>query len=806
MKRRALLCPGFLILSLFLVFAPACQWGLMDVGNPDGADVTDIDVTEGAEGVEMDVPDGDVPPDRPDEPDGEDVDADEVLPDEPVEVIDVLEEDGTDAMDIPEEEEAGCISNDQCDDLEECNGVETCGDDGICYDGSPLDDETACETADGREGLCDDGLCIPEDCGNGEVNEGEDCDDGNEVEGDGCENNCTYTCSGPEDCGDGNVCTDDNCVPNLLGQICENPNNTAACNDGLFCTETDQCNGAGDCVGSGNPCDDEIACTDNDCNEDDNECTYPVSDGYCLISGTCRTDSFENPANDCQECNDALSRTDWSDKAADTACDGDDIGCTDDLCDGDGACVSTPNDGNCEGGICTPESDCADDSGCVIKPGHLGLSCTTPVTPPDTSTCTIDLDSLTGQTSCLSCTSEAGMVLIDYSDFGDDTGSCDQDGWTFTTGNNCKDHWNSCALGGADKNCCPFSTVCTESFGTYLLHADDRGCDEQWRMSKTFDTTGIEDLVLCFDFGDDGASDNDGLLVNARDGTNNAQIFCEWRPRAGVNDVLYPQCIPLSTWSWTGNNPALEIEFIAHSENDDVIIYVDNVSLRGWLSSCALNVQEAFSENFDGCDDPIPDGWNGWEVTGSPKCPGFDCPGGTGDSYGAEADDEAWTMTQSVDATELDGNIMLCFDLGDDGSSGGNSILVDFNANDGDGWQTAWDQDRSIGTDQTCMNICVNLSDIDSDVNRNPALLIRFNVDTRAEGNKIDIDDILVAGAVYCDGAGTVTLGDISESGGGTYAFTVTDDDDSRVDADIQCSWDLSPADIFDWSSTSFVP
>ncbi len=808
MKRRALLFPGCIVLCLFLVCASACQWGVMDVGNPDGADAADTDVAEGSDGVEMDVPDGDVPPDRPDEPDGEDVDADEALPDEPVEtveVIDSVEEDGTDAMDIPEEEEAGCTSHDQCDDNEECNGEETCGGDGLCYDGTALEDGTECETPGGIYGLCADGLCIPEDCGNGELDDGEDCDDGNDVSGDGCENNCAFSCHGSGDCGDGEVCTDDNCVPNELGRICQNPYNTASCNDGIFCTATSQCNGAGECVGSGNPCDDEVACTDNLCDEDAG-CTYPVSDGFCLIGGTCRADGFENPANDCQECNDALSRTGWSNKPARTACDGDGIGCTDDECNGRGACVSTPDDDSCEGGVCTPGADCADDSGCVTPPGYLGLSCETPVTPPDTSDCGIDLDSLTGQTDCLSCTSEVGMVLLDYSDFGDDTGSCDSDGWSFTTGNNCKDHWDSCDLGGGDRNCMPFSTACIERFDTFLLHADDADGDEQWRMSKTFDTTGIDNLILCFDFGDDSSSDNEGLRVNVRDGTNDQRIFCEWQARENVDDVLYPTCIPLSTWGWTGNNPALEIEFRAHSEDNDDIIYVDNVSLRGWVSSCDPTIQPAFSESFDDCDDPIVDGWNGWAVTDSPKCPGFSCPDGMGDANGAEADNEQWTMTRTVDASELDGNVTLCFDLGDDQSSGDNSILVEFNANDGDGWQEAWLQNGSIGTDQTCMNICVNLSDIDTDVNRNPALRIRFDVDTRPAGNKIDIDDILVAGAVYCDGAGTVTLGAISESGGGTYAFTVADVGGGRVDADIQCSWDPSPAAIFDWAPTSFIP
>ena len=80
----------------------------------------------------------------------------------------------------------------------------------------------------------------------------------------GCEPDCT--CS-PEpectvvtenaDCDDSNVCTDDSCVEGS----CVNTNNTASCDDGLFCTTTDTCSG-GACVGSGDPCAAGETCND----------------------------------------------------------------------------------------------------------------------------------------------------------------------------------------------------------------------------------------------------------------------------------------------------------------------------------------------------------------------------------------------------------------------------------------------------------------------------------------------------------------------------------------------------------------
>ena len=52
---------------------------------------------------------------------------------------------------------------------------------------------------------------------------------------------------------DGNVCTDDEC--NGSG-VCIHPHNIDPCDDGLFCTQTDECQ-SGQCVGSDDPCFDD---------------------------------------------------------------------------------------------------------------------------------------------------------------------------------------------------------------------------------------------------------------------------------------------------------------------------------------------------------------------------------------------------------------------------------------------------------------------------------------------------------------------------------------------------------------------
>ena len=45
--------------------------------------------------------------------------------------------------------------------------------------------------------------------------------------------------------------------------MCVNDPAGSPCNDGLFCTAVDTCNGAGVCSGSGTPC---TSVGDNDCN------------------------------------------------------------------------------------------------------------------------------------------------------------------------------------------------------------------------------------------------------------------------------------------------------------------------------------------------------------------------------------------------------------------------------------------------------------------------------------------------------------------------------------------------------------
>lgn len=113
--------------------------------------------------------------------------------------------------------------------------------------------------------------------------------------------------------------------PESACQVCDAASNAAAwtpgptsspCNDGLYCTDSDQCfDGA--CRGTADPCDDGVSCTTDACDETNATCSHePVAD-VCEIDGTCVAAGTVNPENYSEICNGGGN--DWSDNA--TTCD-----------------------------------------------------------------------------------------------------------------------------------------------------------------------------------------------------------------------------------------------------------------------------------------------------------------------------------------------------------------------------------------------------------------------------------------------------------------------------------------------------
>jgi hypothetical protein len=143
-----------------------------------------------------------------------------------------------------------CENPEECDDGLVCNGVETCGDDGICHNGTPL--------------VCED---------------------------------------------DGNPCTDDVCSENAGG--CDHPNNEKPCDDGDVCTTADSCHD-GVCVPG--PVDPECTpppsgCGNGTCDEGETCGTCPGDCGECPPGGSQCGNGVCDAGEDCG-CSDCAERQD----------------------------------------------------------------------------------------------------------------------------------------------------------------------------------------------------------------------------------------------------------------------------------------------------------------------------------------------------------------------------------------------------------------------------------------------------------------------------------------------------------------
>jgi concanavalin A-like lectin/glucanase superfamily protein/uncharacterized protein DUF2341 len=753
----------------------------------------------------------------------------------------------------------GCEQNSDCDDQDICTGEETC-ENGICHPGNDLDcddqnpctdnecdplagcldpvfNQDACDDFDPctMDDICAGGACqgvaldedndgyVPEgDCG------GDDCDDQNDQINPGileigalCEdlvdNNCNDLtdaqeivcqpciededcddldiCTGQETCfdsvcqpgtplvcqDDGNVCTDEVCDPQTG---CGTVNVALPCDDLNECTSGEICD-AGVCQ-SGTPVQDAVLCNNGsgvccqgncylgeccmstDC-EDQNPCTTSECFGHDCI------DSYNN-----DPCNDGASCS------------------SNDQCDGAGRCMGTYDDLLCPAGqICRPL--CFNTaSGCGTPPAGLGLDCSPNSvnlnTDPATQ-CSIELG-LAGQTDCLTCRVETGMKNLDYSDFGDDSGHCDLDGWRLVpglpAGQYCRDGIGGCVEGGSSHDCCAeLAAICTTLGNSIVLRSDKAtNCGtkkEEWRLEKVFDFTGYSDVSICLDVAGSAANHDEGILVYAYDYSTYDRIFClNGLPHAGINDFFYTVCTD-TLGDWADNNPSVTVRIVAHSEQIGQAVYLDNIYVRGWHLGCEPEYLTLFNETFDACDK------SNWRIIGEPICTvGMSC---SDDSWamGTHWDDGgSWAIERTVDASALDSNITLCFDVGDVNADDSNEyVRVEMDV--GQGWEPVWYQHSRMSLYSACEHVCVNLSDINPAVNRNQALKIKFTV-AGDSYNQVVIDDIILTGARHCDiGADQILLGPLTDHSDGSYDFNAQNIIDQPMPTEFICSWDTPP-------------
>lgn len=391
-----------------------------DAGVPlPDADQEDADcqlvVCDGA-GLQQNVPDdGDVPTDDGNEC-TEEICVDGV-PDHPNEEIDTTCNQNGGSFCDGAGECVECNADAQCTDADQCD-VPACNDN-VCGqepmpNGTACDDQLFCTFSDTCNGS---GICVgagdpcPGADGDGDCSEAcsEQFDScvGNDPNGATCDDGlfctATDTCNGSGTCnGGGSPCAgadgDSNCAEscneaadNCLG----NDPGGSACNDGLFCTATDTCNGLGACTSTGNPCigpDGDNDCSES-CNEVTNNCTGndPMGSAcsdtlFCTLIDTCNAVGVcvgtSNPCpgadgdSDCSEaCNEA-SNTCTSNDPNGTAC-------TDNVfCNGTNTCQN----GSCTASGINPCPGADGDSDCSETCNEASDNCTS--NDPMGSACT----------------------------------------------------------------------------------------------------------------------------------------------------------------------------------------------------------------------------------------------------------------------------------------------------------------------------------------------------------------------------------------------------------------------------------
>jgi hypothetical protein len=122
--------------------------------------------------------------------------------------------------------------------------------------------------------------CADPDCNGQACNDDDACSTGESCSGGLCKGGVAITCN------DFNICTDNHCNPE---SGCYYTNNTAPCNDGLFCNGADTCASGSCSAHSGNPCQ-----GGGICNETADACTECDADDDC--DGVC------NPGASAPEC------------------------------------------------------------------------------------------------------------------------------------------------------------------------------------------------------------------------------------------------------------------------------------------------------------------------------------------------------------------------------------------------------------------------------------------------------------------------------------------------------------------------
>jgi len=451
-----------------------------------------------------------------------------------------------------------CVTNSDCDDANDCT-IDACTA-GLCVyspatDGSACDDGLYCTDPDTCTGgvctgsprvcpgdQCNTGFCleIMNECRLDALDDGTACDDGeyctlNDTCLAGvCTGGAARDCSGEDDqCNDG-ACNDatDQCEPQPVI-------NGTACDDGLYCTVNDNCQG-GACTGG----------TPRDCSGEDDQCNT----GACDESGdTCYADPAPKNGDGCDD-GDACTMNDVCVAGACTGgvpLDADSDTYVSDACGGDDCDDSDPDihpnaaeicddgiDNDCDGDTdaadsacapCTIDADCDDANLCNGTETCVSNFCQpgTPLDCDDSNVCTTDsCDPASGcqyENNTLFCDDGDDCTMNDVCSNGDCSGEpLDGDSDSYVSdacpgGDDCDDGDSAVNPGAAE--------VCDDSI--------DNDCDGDTDMDDS-DCAGCTTDADC----DDSNPCTDDLCdaANTCQNTNNT-ASCDDGDACTMNDV-----------------------------------------------------------------------------------------------------------------------------------------------------------------------------------------------------------------------------------------------------------------------------
>lgn len=585
-----------------------------------------------------------------------------------------------------------------CDTTSDCDGPDLQCVDGWCV-AAPCDVYTDCGS--GYQFVCEEGLCRAVECGSGAscatgfecvdgFCTGEGCGDDDDADQDGF---LSIGCGG-RDCDDQDPAVNPSVDEGAGGQFDD------TCGDDV----DNDCDGAVDRDEDGcGPC-----AVDDDC-DDGNPCTTES----CIV-GDCVASPRDGEA--CDD-GDPCTSGDVCDivicAGQEYSCD-DGLPCTTDACDGAGGCNDDVSDGSCLiEGQCFAGGDPNPANGCQLcdagtDPGAWSAG---PEGPCD------DTDPCTSGDAC------SGGLCVGNAYSCDDGIACTTDVCDGTGGCDAEVVPGSCLVDG----------ICSDDGATNPLNPCE-ACDAATDpLAFSADDSAIpDDGIACTA---DSCSAGEALH-GADDGLCADTELCA--PCSGtVTGCVAPpssltlSCPPTTEQGEPGAVCSLQLDGPADS---DACLACDS----------QLGFTTLVREDFTGCPDLAAAGWT---VTGTPACP-IDVGVGPeplvpGDAL--EAEGESWTLTRTVDTTDLDA-LRLCFDYADDNAGPNDTLLVELDT--GGSFDTVFDDDSGpvSDVDDTWTTFCLDLVAIDAAAADNPQLGVRIRASAQGADDNVYLDRVVLEG------------------------------------------------------------